>query len=357
MAGKTLKPSPRLDSTIRAVERAFDASVLIYATGTRAPQNLFGAQVANDVLPILGEHLDSIGKAERLAVVLHTVGGKLDAPWPIVNLMRAHCRELFVLVPEIALSAGTLIALGAHKVFMHPHAFLSPVDPTGSWTAEGKTQSVEIENVLGYVDFVSDRVGIRDQAALVEALKELTREVKAPMLGAVHRTRSLIERLSRNMLELHLTSISDRSRVDKIVDMLTHSLFTHQHMIPVDEAQNAIGLGDMVEEAVGRRARAMREARGYINGTLQLREPFDPESLLAEELNKPSPKRKKPLKKEPPGATPTAPTQACTIAANRAILHSFSARHSFRSTYEISKGANDQIQVKKIGVDAWTREE
>jgi ClpP class serine protease len=252
---------------------------------------------------------------------------------------------LLVLVPEIALSAGTLIALGAHKIYMHPHAFLSPVDPTGNWKdIEGKTQSLAIEDVMGYVDFVSERVGIRDQAALVEALKELTKEVKAPRLGSIYRTRLLIERLSRNMLELHLDKIDDQPRITQIVDMLTHSLFTHGHMIAVKEAQKAIGLDNMVEEVKGQKERAMNRARKYINDTLELRATFDPEALLA--------KCPKPRSK-PAAAVPDAQVK---IEASRAIIHSRHARHTFKSTYNITKGTDGQVQVKPVGVTAWIRE-
>src|SRR5262249_29657057 len=44
-------------------------------------------------------HLEAIGKQERLALVLYTLGGDVNTPWPFVNFLRAYCDELFVLVP------------------------------------------------------------------------------------------------------------------------------------------------------------------------------------------------------------------------------------------------------------------
>ena len=36
---------------------------------------------------------------------------------------------IYCLVPYYAFSAGTLIAVGANEIFMHPTASLGPVDP------------------------------------------------------------------------------------------------------------------------------------------------------------------------------------------------------------------------------------
>jgi hypothetical protein len=329
------------------LERAFDARAIIYATGTRNPPNLFSGQIASDVLPIIGRHLDVIGKVKNLALVLHTKGGALDAPWPLVNMLRHHCKELYVCVPEFALSAGTLIALGAEKIFMLPHAFLSPVDPTGSYNIEGKQQSYSVEDVMGYVDFVTERVGIRDQEALVQSLTQLTQEVKATILGSIHRTRSLIERLGTNLLQLHIKKIDDQKRVAKIVDMLTHSLFTHQHMIPRREARNVIGLDEVADDLTAPQDQALRAAREHIRSELQCMEPFDPEALLADA------EARAPKKKDGDPNENETRKLYLTIDSKRAIVESRAGQDAFVTRCKISRGPGEQIQVKAIGVPAW----
>ena len=339
-----ISKSPQL---LDKLEHAFDAPAIIYATGTRNPQNLFSGQIAGDVLPIIGRHLDAIGRVKKLALVLHTKGGSLDAPWPLVNMLRHHTEELYVCVPELALSAGTLIALGANKIFMLPHAFLSPADPTGNYNIEGKQLSYSVEDVLGYVDFVTERVGIRDQEALVQALTQLTQEVKATILGSIHRTRSLIERLATNLLQLHIKEIDDQKRVVQIVDMLTHSLFTHDHMIPRDEARKVIGLKE-IEDLTFAQDQALRSAREHIRSELQCMEPFDPEALLADaeaDLSK---------KKDGHATENETGKAGPTIVSKRGIVESRAGQDACITRYKISRGPGEQIQVKAVGVAAWT---
>jgi hypothetical protein len=333
-----------LSGAIASVEKAFGASVVLYATGAREPAKLFGAQVASDVLPIIGEHLEDIGQVENLALIVHTRGGALDTPWPLVSLLRSHAKRLLVLVPEIALSAGTLIALGADQIFMLPHAFLSPVDPTANLKEEGKQQSLSVEDVMGYIHFVTDKVGIRDQEALVEALKELTKEVKATLLGNIHRTHSLIARLARSMLQLHLTGINEQQRIDQIVDMLTHSLYTHQHMIPLMEARDVVGLGSMIEEVQGQRLRSLMSMRKHIREELMLLKPFDAEDYL-------SPKSTVAPKA---GKGGLVGKHSAEFDAVRAIVESSCLRHKFVTKYKIDKMADGQISFKPT-ISSWQR--
>src|SRR5205823_5550063 len=47
----------------------------------------------------------------------------------LVRAAQARCRELTVLVPNQAKSAGTLLAMGAHHILMGPTSDLGQVDP------------------------------------------------------------------------------------------------------------------------------------------------------------------------------------------------------------------------------------
>src|SRR5215813_370934 len=139
------------------------AGVLAYVTGDR--ENL-ETYVGVDVLPRLPRHLEAIGKQERLALVLYTVGGDTNTPWPFVNFLRAYCDELFVLVPFWAHSAGTLIALGADKIYLTRFGTLSPIDPsvTNDFNPQDPTNPdaripIAVEDVLAFFQLASERGG------------------------------------------------------------------------------------------------------------------------------------------------------------------------------------------------------
>jgi ClpP class serine protease len=62
-------------------------------------------------------------------IVLHTPGGMVIASMQIADALRRHPAPVTALVPHLALSGGTLIALAADRVVMSQHAMLGPIDP------------------------------------------------------------------------------------------------------------------------------------------------------------------------------------------------------------------------------------
>jgi serine dehydrogenase proteinase len=137
------------------------AGVLAYVTGDREGLE---TEVGPDVLRRLPRNLDVIGKQERLALVLYTLGGDTNTPWPFVNFLRSYCDELFVLVPFWANSAGTLIALGADRIYMTRFGTLSPVDPsvTNDFNPQDAANPehripIAVEDVLAFFQVASEQ--------------------------------------------------------------------------------------------------------------------------------------------------------------------------------------------------------
>ena len=109
-----------------AIEKDRSTKVLAFATSDRQGME---TQIAPDVIDLFVDLLDKIGPTERMSLVLHTNGGQTAAAWRLVNLIRTFCDHLEVIIPAKALSAGTLISLGADVIVMTKQAALGPIDP------------------------------------------------------------------------------------------------------------------------------------------------------------------------------------------------------------------------------------
>ena len=65
-----------------------------------------------------------------LDLVLHTPGGDPNAAESIVNYLHGHFgNNIRVIVPHMAMSAGTMISCSARSILMAKHSALGPVDP------------------------------------------------------------------------------------------------------------------------------------------------------------------------------------------------------------------------------------
>ena len=68
-------------------------------------------------------------EGEALDLLISTPGGDPNAAEKIVHTCRSYAPSFRVIVVGSAMSAGTLIAMGADEILMTPNASLGPIDP------------------------------------------------------------------------------------------------------------------------------------------------------------------------------------------------------------------------------------
>ncbi|MCD8195346.1 MAG: ATP-dependent Clp protease proteolytic subunit [Coprobacillus sp.] len=72
---------------------------------------------------------EDIDTSKGLDLILHTPGGSVEASESIVKFLRLKFNDIRVIVPQAALSAGTLLALCADSILMSSASFLGPTEP------------------------------------------------------------------------------------------------------------------------------------------------------------------------------------------------------------------------------------
>ncbi|MGB7593624.1 MAG: hypothetical protein WBO19_20535, partial [Terriglobia bacterium] len=146
------------------------------------------------------------------------------------------------LIPEKCHSAGTLFALGANSIFMGKAATLTPIDPSIQGqlnpfieTGPGQRQPIPIsvESVAGYRTLIKEDWRLNDEATGM-AFRILAEKINPLALGDVYRSSQQIERLARTLLLNHR---QDEENIEKIVEMLTHGLGSHDYLISRKEAR------------------------------------------------------------------------------------------------------------------------
>ena len=80
-------------------------------------------------IPLLEETVFDANPEEDLHLILVTQGGDGETALRLIRQIQARCRGFTVIVPDQAKSAGTLLVLGAHHIYMGPTSDLGPVDP------------------------------------------------------------------------------------------------------------------------------------------------------------------------------------------------------------------------------------
>ncbi len=129
--------------------------------------------------------------------MLFTFGGDGETAVRLVRSAQSRCKELTVIVPDIAKSAGTIMVLGAHHIIMGPTSDLGPIDPQ----FELKPGSlVSAKDIIAAVDDAAQRIQNAPQTYPLYAslLSDVTAITVQQARSALERTADLMEEALRS---------------------------------------------------------------------------------------------------------------------------------------------------------------
>ena len=103
---------------------------ILYASGWLQRQ-----QVDPELISIGDEDIQALMqvtsglRGPSLDLILHSPGGSSEAAEAIVAYLRSRFSDIRVIVPQLAMSAATMISCAADRIVMGKHSFLGPTDP------------------------------------------------------------------------------------------------------------------------------------------------------------------------------------------------------------------------------------
>ena len=263
------------------IEAERNSKVLAYVTGDRPGMEI---QIASDVLDYVSDHLNVLGLPNKISLLVYSRGGDTLAAWTLANMIRQFCGEFEVLVPMKALSAATLISLGANTIVMTKQATIGPIDPSVNsplnphvpGASDETRMPVSVEEVAAYFDLATNQVGIVSDEEKTRVFLKLADEVHPLALGKVYRARTQIQQLAEKLLRSHTT---DMDKIKKIVLALCSEAGSHDFTIN-RRAAREIGLG--IETPSQGLYELLAAVHADLRTELQLNCTFDQEALLGQ---------------------------------------------------------------------------
>ena len=262
-----------------SIENDRDTKVLAFITSDRKNMETV---IAQDCIDQFVDLLEQIGPTNRISLILHTNGGHTLAAWRLVNLIRMFCDDLEVLIPLKALSAGTLISIGADRVVMTKQAALGPIDPSvnnplnpqASIGGQLKQVPVSVESVRGYLDAAREELKIKGEDALTSVLVNLSNHIHPLVLGEIFRSQAQIRFLAGKLLS---GQVENEDKKESIIDFLCADSGSHDYTINRREAAE---LGLNIEKPSDSKYTLIRKVHLSYAEELMLLEPYTPQSIL-----------------------------------------------------------------------------
>ena len=285
----------------RQIETDRNSKVMTLVTSDRLgeywPGKGVGTIIADDAIAPFVDLLDQIGPTSKVSLILHTPGGAGLIAWRLVNLIRSFADDFEVLIPLRAVSAGTMIALGANRIVMTKQAVLGPIDPSVNHPLNPQIPNtntrvpVSVENILTYLKAAEREAGSAHRARVADILIAMMPHLHPLVLGEALRARSQIRFLARKLLKIQfpsaqgnwLTNVTDyaqRQKVKEIIDFLCADSGSHDYTI---NRREALAMGLAVEKPSAILYPLLRDVHADYADELLLNEPYSAQVLLRNE--------------------------------------------------------------------------
>ncbi|MDO8446609.1 MAG: ATP-dependent Clp protease proteolytic subunit [Deltaproteobacteria bacterium] len=244
------------DNTIREIlnerllklEESFDANVIFYY-GEIHP---YFEKSFRDFIEKGKEESDA---KNRLAVILNTPGGSVETVEKMVSIIRFHYNEVYFVVPDYAMSAGTILCMSGNRIYMDYSSSLGPIDPQ---VYNGK----EYVPALGYLDQVEKLLEKAKNKTITQAEFLILQNQDLAMLSRYEQAKNLTVTLLKKWLveykfhdwDMHHTTVGKKGkpvtkkekekRAEEIARQLGDNKLWHSHgrMIGINTLTNTLKL-------------------------------------------------------------------------------------------------------------------
>jgi membrane-bound ClpP family serine protease len=233
-----------------ALEHAFSADVVFYLGAIEAK----ALRSFRDLIEDLKAEIDEAPK-DRLVIILNTGGGSAEIVEKMVDIIRHHYQEVFFVVPDFAMSAGTIFCMSGDRIYMDYSSSLGPIDPQ-VWNGKRWVPA------LGYLDKVEELLKKAQAGTITDAeflilqaqdLAELSRYEQAKELTITLLKRWLVEykfkdwnvhETTPTIMGQPVTLAEKEARAKEIADALGNNRKWHSHarMLSIDMLRRDIRL-------------------------------------------------------------------------------------------------------------------
>jgi len=172
-----------------------------------------------------------------LDLILHTPGGEVAATESIIDYLTTKFDDIRVIVPQLAMSGGTMIACAANVIVMGKQSSLGPIDP--------QFNGVAAHGILE--EFEQAHEEIKKDNSRIAVWQPIIAKYHPTLIGECQKAVKWSKEIARNSLQSRMLKGPGMGRtVGKIIKELTSHSITLSHSRHLS-AQKCIDLGLVIE--------------------------------------------------------------------------------------------------------------
>lgn len=207
-------------------------NVIAYYSGW-LQKNAGGTAIDDNDKNAFMQVVHGLDKTKGLDLILHTPGGQLAATESIVHYLKAiFGNDIRAFIPQLAMSAGTMIALSCKEIVMGKESNIGPIDPQfGGVSCMGVIE--EFDNAIKQIE---------KNHASIPLWQTILSKYNPTFLGdcqkAIEWSNEMVEQwLKSNMLSKNINPEEDAKRI--LGHLGSHKeTYCHERHIHIDECKN-----------------------------------------------------------------------------------------------------------------------
>jgi len=163
--------------------------------------------------------INKLDRTKGLDLILHTPGGDIAATESLVDyLYSMFDKDIRVIVPQISMSAGTMIALASKEIMMGKHSNLGPIDP--------QMGGLACQAVLNEFEQAKEDIRVNPHAAALWQV--IISKYHPTFLGACKQAIEWSERMVEEWLKNNMC-LTDPAKVAAIIDTFANHTIQKSH--------------------------------------------------------------------------------------------------------------------------------
>ena len=177
-------------------------NVISYYSGWLYKQNQDTSINDKDVNAFMAA-IHKMDRSKGLDLILHTPGGEIAATEQIINYLHSCFKEITVIVPHMAMSAGSLISVSCDEIIMGKQSCLGPFDP--------QTGGVACQSVLK--EFENAKVDLKNNPESLGLWQVMINKYPPTFIYSCQQAIKLTEELAEKVLD---KIVLDKSKIKDI---------------------------------------------------------------------------------------------------------------------------------------------
>jgi ClpP class serine protease len=202
-------------------------------------------------IPAIGSALMAIGHVDILRLILNSPGGDGVTAEKIIEMCRSYCKKFEVIIPYMAKSAATLIALGSDEISMGYCSEIGPIDAQVPIVIDGIARFISAQSFINArINLLRDFDKATAENKDVRAILQQIASLNIPFIEQCAKYMDFSRDMAKKYLEKYMFKKDAKnkallsSKIERVLQDLssTEKFIVHGRMINAQVAKHDLGL-------------------------------------------------------------------------------------------------------------------